>query len=100
MHKLRYSRSGGWRRDGCCKNQCYKGPDCYFGFGGPNQGGFGRHGMFGGYRSFYNYILPEKTIVDIQDNINFVTIPNDEHMANEKVMAIILMTILIIYFIV
>lgn len=48
MHERRYARYGGWRRCDCCWNS-------RFGFEGPNHAGFGRYGMFGGYRSHYNY---------------------------------------------
>ena len=48
MHERRYARHGGWRRYGNCDAS-------RFGFGGPGYGGYGRKGMYGGYRSHYNY---------------------------------------------
>ena len=48
MHERRYARYGGWRRYPNCEKS-------RFGFGGRGYGGFGNQGMYGGYRSHYNY---------------------------------------------
>ena len=101
MHKLRYSRSEGWRRDqcsNCLRDNCNKGTDCYFGFGGPNQGGFGRYGMYGGYRSFYNYVLPsnKEKCNENEDKINFVSVL-DNYCYNDILLPTFLLLVLTLY---
>ena len=98
-----YPRSEGWRRDQCStcvRDNCNNGTDCYFGFGGPNQGGFGRYGMYGGYRSFYNYMLTsnKKECNKIYENetVNFVSVPNS-YCNNEIVFVTFLLIILTFY---
>lgn len=103
MHKLRYSRSGGWRRDNCCRDECYKGPQCFFGFGGPNQGGFGRYGMYGGYRSFYNYKINEECCNTINDKalfdekIQYTNLPDMCYM-NTAIPIILMFIMLVLLF--
>jgi hypothetical protein len=96
MDKSRYSRYGGWRRDNCCKDECYKNPECHFGFGGPNQGGFGRYGKFGGYRSFYNYRDPNNIACIKNENTIYTNI-SDNNCYNDMFIATMLMMVILIY---
>ena len=84
MHERRYARYGGWRR-------CNSNSKSWFGFQGPKHAGFGRYGMFGGYRSHYNYY--DNCLCNLcrpfHTNISPTTItelPFSKELCNKKVM--------------